>query len=93
MAKNYYKAPKHTTGKTITTKSHFGSHKEMVADCEVTKNIKLNANEVVCKDDQGYYITTIDRIDSGLADPNRFADLSKRIVLQNEENSEKTQSS
>ncbi len=36
-------------------------------------NVELQDNEVVCQDDIGLYVTTEDRIDSGLADPRRYA--------------------
>ena len=36
-------------------------------------------NQVVCKDDNGFYITFRNRIDSGLADPNRYANAKSRI--------------
>lgn len=79
MAKKLYKAPKHITGHTVTTKTHFGSTSDMVVTLD---NIKLSENEVICKDDSGYYITLRNRIDSGLADPNRYANSSKRIVIE-----------
>ena len=56
---------RHTTGKSITTKSWFGSHSEMVVD-------ELSNGKVVCEDDTGKYITTKSMLDSGLADPNRY---------------------
>jgi hypothetical protein len=86
MAKKYYKAPLHQTGTIVTTKTHFGSTGDMVID-----NTKYNLNneplnigedQVICKDDRGFYITNKNRIDSGLADPNRYANSSCRLVLQ-----------
>ena len=44
--------------------SRFGTHKSMVL--EETNGV------VVCEDEFGTYITSSDRIDNGLADPNRF---------------------
>ena len=65
MAKNRnYK--KHETGKTITTKSRFGSHADMFVD-------DLEDGKVLCKDVAGTYVTFKNRIDSGLADPNRYS--------------------
>ena len=42
---------RHVTGNTITTKSWFGSHSEMVVE-------ELSNSKVVCEDDSGKYITT-----------------------------------
>lgn len=65
MAKNRnYK--KHETGKTITTKSRYGSHAEMVIE-------ELEDGRVLCEDDAGTYTTLKKRLDSGLADPNRYS--------------------
>lgn len=83
MAKKLYKPPKHFTGSIITTKTHFGSHAEMVVDLSKA-NIKVNPDEVVCMDDRGYYVTNKSRIDNGLADPNRYTD-SKRVNVVFEE--------
>lgn len=80
MAKKLYKAPKHNTGRAITTKTPFGSHKEMVVDHSTIKGVNILNEEVICKDDDGLYITNANRIDNGLADPNRYANLSKRIT-------------
>jgi len=44
--------------------SRFGSHKSMQVD----------DNPITCKDEFGIYHTTIDRLDNGLADPNRYAE-------------------
>jgi len=67
-----YKSKKTHDGKsvTITTPSRFGSHASMV----VTEGHSLTTaeNQVVCKDDVGYYITDVDRLDNGLADPKRW---------------------
>ena len=56
---------RHVTGNSITTKSWFGSHSEMVVE-------ELSNSKVVCEDDSGKYITTKSMLDSGLADPNRY---------------------
>lgn len=84
MAKKYYKAPKHFTGHSITTKTHFGSHAEMVVDHK-SLNINVDENSVLCKDDQGYYITNKNRLDDGLADPNRFANTAQRVTVEQKE--------
>jgi len=94
MAKNYYKAPKHSTGHVVTTKTHFGSTADMVVDHSILqldgKPIQLSETSVLCKDDLGYYITSKTMINSGLADPNRYANTDSRVAaseLQKEESS------
>lgn len=67
MAK-YKNTKRYVTGVTITTPSQFGSHSSMVSDAEY----ELNENEVVCEDERGIYITERSRLDTGLADPNRY---------------------
>tara|TARA_B100001094_G_C18085379_1_gene747459 strand:- start:453 stop:665 length:213 start_codon:yes stop_codon:yes gene_type:complete len=62
---------KHVTGNTITTKSWFGSHAEMIVE-------ELGDGLVICEDDKGKYITNMKMIDSGLADPNRHQ-LNRKI--------------
>ena len=62
------------TGKTITTPSPFGSHSSMVVDIDSdARGHNVPKDKVVCKDDDGYYITYRHRIDNGLADPSRYA--------------------
>ena len=79
MAKFRYKTPQHSTGTIITTKTHFGSHKEMVVEpIPEQSGIHLKANEVICRDDLGLYITEKTKLDNGLADPNRYSE-SKRL--------------
>jgi hypothetical protein len=82
MAKKYYKAPVHQTGTSVTTKTHFGSDSSMVVDLSEFKSIQISDNQVVCKDDIGFYITDKFRIDSKLADPNRYASTKSRILLE-----------
>lgn len=95
MAKKYYKAPVHQTGTVITTKTHFGSTSDMVIDHTQYKYIKDNGpitlnesmNVVVCKDDSGYYMTFKNRINNGMADPNRYANSAMRLdIIEVEEN-------
>lgn len=78
---------KHETGKSLSTKSFFGSHSSMVVDHEQYVVHETNApmylfkDEVLCKDDEpGFYITYKNRIDSGLADPQRYS--GKRWKLE-----------
>ena len=51
--------------------SVYGSHKVMI-DEEKTKELGCEG-KVVCKDERGFYATDRNRLDEGLADPNRFA--------------------
>jgi hypothetical protein len=88
MAKKLYKAPKHFTGHAVTTKTHFGSTADMVVDHSAFKNITINEGQVLCKDDSGYYITLLNRINDGLADPNRYANISQRIIVEEEQTEE-----
>jgi hypothetical protein len=81
MTKKHFKIPQHNTGKTITTKSHFGSHSNMIVDHTSVSGVVLQENEVLCQDDSGYYITNKNRIDNGLADPNRYANDKNRVSL------------
>ena len=68
---------RHQTGSNITTPTWFGSHASMVVDhTEVQvggKDLTLSENQVLCKDDNGYYITEKKKLDNGLADPNRYS--------------------
>ena len=66
MAKYRQRQKGHETGKEITTKSWFGSHADMVIE-------ELENDKVICKDDKGTYTTCKDRLDNGLADPNRYS--------------------
>lgn len=63
---------KHQVGVTITTPSRFGSHKSMVVDAS-KHGVQLKDGEVLCEDDEGVYVTTIDRLDNNLADSNRWS--------------------
>tara|TARA_Y100000296_G_scaffold83231_1_gene113668 strand:+ start:267 stop:512 length:246 start_codon:yes stop_codon:yes gene_type:complete len=71
------KYPTHETGDTITTKSLFGSHQDMVVPLDdPSEDIKgllpISDHQVICKDDVGYYVTDKKRLDDGLADPARY---------------------
>ena len=68
--------------------SDFGSHTSM-ANEELTGKIIAARQDaadpwVVLKDDRGDYATRKSRLDSGLADPNRFADQPAREKLLKE---------
>jgi len=86
MAKNFIKPRKHESGRSITTKTAYGTHSDMiVTDEAVLKRLRFDEFEtiqlVLAKDDEGYYITRKDRVDSGLADPNRY-DSSMRAQMR-----------
>jgi hypothetical protein len=80
MAK-IFKAPKHTTGRTITTKTPYGSTSDMIVKDEAILN-KVRVAEfcVLLQDDDGYYITNKDRIDNGLSDPLRYCESYRKII-------------
>ena len=76
MAKRRGSRVPHDTGNQITTKSRYGSHEDMVVQY-------LDDGEVICKHDTGYYKTSQSRLDSGLADPNRYS-INSRVQFQEE---------
>jgi len=82
MARKLFKPRQHESGSIVTTKTHYGSDSTMIVDLSKYKPISINADEVVCKDDRGFYITKKNRIDSGLADPSRHSDEKARITLE-----------
>jgi len=55
------------------TPSEFGSHASMAEEWEVSED-----GWVVLRDEKGVYRTTVDRLDTGLADPRRYD--SNRVV-------------
>lgn len=83
MAKKF-NIPKHIVGRNITTKSAFGSHSDMIVSYEdpIIQTIKIDDNQIICKDDSGYYVTYKNRIDSGLSDPNRYANNNSRKLFK-----------
>lgn len=92
MAKKIYKPRSHETGTVITTKTAFGSTSDMIIDINLydvvdSQTIGLQPNEVICKDDKGFYITTKDRIDTKIADPNRYANEKNRVFLVEKQDS------
>lgn len=72
MAKDKGRKAKHEVGTKVSTPSWFGSHKSMV-DQAATEALN-DPGKVVCKDEKGSYITEANRLDTGLADPNRYCD-------------------
>jgi hypothetical protein len=55
---------------TYNYPSRFGSHAAMI-DKDRTEKLK-NPDLVVCKDEFGFYTTEKKKLDSGVADPNRY---------------------
>ena len=91
MARNFVKPRTHDTGTIITTKTPFGSTSDMIIDLSKytldNNEINIKDNEVVCKDDKGFYITLKSRIDNKTADPNRYANAKNRLDLKEKEES------
>ena len=80
MAKQI-KIPKHHSGRTITTKTPYGSTSDMiVTDENILKKVSVAEFCVLLQDDEGYYITNKNRIDSGLADPLRYCEKYREIM-------------
>lgn len=83
MAKKIVKIPKHQTGRTITTKTPYGSTSDMiVTDEEILKKVAVADSCVLLKDDDGYYITNKNRVDSGLSDPLRYCQSYRDIMTE-----------
>ncbi len=64
--------------------SPFGSHQSMVCDDLLQDTLlgvrRIFAGDVLLRDAAGYYTTSRDRLDNGLADPNRYGSLAARSV-------------
>jgi hypothetical protein len=81
MAKNFIKPRKHESGRTITTKTPYGTTSEMIVTNENIANLfSLEESQILVKDDEGYYYTSVDRVDNGLADPNRYNSALRECV-------------
>lgn len=81
MAKNFIKVSKHQTGRSITTKTPYGSTSDMIVkDEEILSKVTVAENCVLLQDDDGYYITNKDRIDNGLSDPLRYCESFRKII-------------
>ena len=65
--------------------SRYATHASMV-DKDMTEKMNdlcalFNVPKmVVCKDEHGFYITEKNRVDSGIADPNRYANSAARKI-------------
>lgn len=76
-----FKTPKHQTGRTITTKTPYGSTSDMiVTDQDILSKVPVSENCVLLQDDDGYYITNKNRIDNGLSDPLRYCTSYREIM-------------
>lgn len=72
MSKSLIKDTNNT--ETIETPSQYGSHKSMVVNIDrEAEGHNVPEDKVICKDEKGYYVTYKKRLDSGLADPCRYA--------------------
>ncbi len=87
MARKLFKPRQQESGTIVTTKTPYGSASSMIVDMSKYKPISVGADEVVCKDDRGFYITKQNRINSGLADPNRHNSIKSRVELEELESS------
>lgn len=65
-------AKKAAKGEVYPYPSRFGSHRSMVNE-KGSISADFN-NNVICTDEYGDYLTTIDRLDNGMSDPNRCAE-------------------
>jgi len=82
MAKKFIPTNRqHQTGRTITTKTPYGSTSDMiVTDEQILSKVKLDDGCVLLKDDEGYYITNKGRINDGLADPLRCCPKYREVM-------------
>jgi len=60
-------------GKKYAYPSRFGSHASMVVREPGEDSSDLQADQVVCRDEYGDYVTWRSHLDNGLADPVRHA--------------------
>lgn len=81
MARQLASRVKHDTGNKVTTKTPYGTTSEMVVtDENILSKVNVPEHHVLVKDDTGYFFTMKNRVDSGLADPNRYANTLRNIV-------------
>lgn len=59
----------------IVTPSRYGSCRSMICPREKSKEIFpiIPTGKVVCEDEFGLYLTDESRLDTGMADPNRYS--------------------
>lgn len=53
-----------------------------VPEWNADMNLTLGEGEVLCRDDTHYYITSVDRLDTGLADPNRYGKKNELFIKE-----------
>lgn len=91
MARSNYR-PKETAVKRLTP-SEYGSHASMISENAMAELDRLELSRIrlvtvgdeevekeftILTDEYGQYITDVDRLDTGLADPNRYDDFQTR---------------
>lgn len=60
--------------RTLVTPSPYGSHSSMIVDIDnEAHGHSVPKDKIICKDENGYYVTYKSRIDNGLSDPCRYA--------------------
>jgi hypothetical protein len=80
MARQLASRVKHDTGSKITTKTPYGTTSDMVVtDENILSSLEMAEGTVLAKDDIGYYFTPANRVDSKLADPNRYTESRRKI--------------
>jgi len=82
MARQVRTGKKHETGRTITGKSAYGTHSDILIDASESLTKFLNEHPmavIAAQDDAGPYLTYKDRVDSGLADPCRFDNKTRTV--------------
>jgi hypothetical protein len=73
MARQIKTGKKHETGRTITTKTAYGISSDMlVTDEDVLSKVNVPEHSVLVHDDMGYFIVDKNRVDDGLACPQRY---------------------
>jgi hypothetical protein len=65
-------------GRTISGKTAYGTESAFVT--ENTIGAEVGPDQVLCKDERGYYVTFKERVDSGMADPRRWG--NERLTPQ-----------
>lgn len=81
MARQLKTGKRHETGRTITTKTPYGTTSDMViTDDEILSKVNTPEDHVLVYDDAGYYFTPKNRVDTNLADPCRY-DINHRELF------------
>lgn len=94
MARNTVKIRKHETGRSITTKTPYGTTSDMlVKDEEILSKVAVPDGFLLVSDDRGYYFASKNALDNGLADPVRYSESvrdSMNFQIMEQMNVEKT---